>query len=466
MNLSYINIKKASLRDFFGKKQIFLINEDIPNIESVLKNERFKKNHIYKFYINPKLKTSFELIDIDNNVPGFLIYIRYILFYKIQNFLKLKGLSLDIYNLRLDLKDRIKKLILSLKPTLKSDEPSLLLKDFVLVQSLKDVAEFKFPKYLHIALTNKCNLKCIMCPYHSKLLKEESHTNPYFDHAIKMPADILRKVIDEASMYGSSLTFGQYDEPMLYKDFIGHVSYAKQKGCKVSLTSNGTYVDEERAKKLLETGIDHISFSIDAASHESYKKIRGGNFDTPINNIKKLVEIRNKYNFPATIRACMVLQEHNMHEKEDFKSLMHQIGIDMISYYNLSVFKDGIWQNEVLNFDVDEKMPERYACSQLWSQAMIYPDGNVSLCCATTMYVSYRKDIPYMGNLNDASISQIWLSKHYNKVRSNALAGKHNSNSICRDCTIWHNFMGKNLRDNEGNLVHINPYETFITFKK
>lgn len=107
MNLSYINIKKASLRDFFGKKQILLINEDIPNIESVLKNEKFKKNHIYKFYINSKLKTSFELIDIDNNVPGFLIYIRYILFYKIQNFLKLKGLSLDIDNLRLTFKDRI-----------------------------------------------------------------------------------------------------------------------------------------------------------------------------------------------------------------------------------------------------------------------------------------------------------------------------------------------------------------------
>ena len=145
---------------------------------------------------------------------------------------------------------------------------------------------------------------------------------------------------------------------------------------------------------------------------------------------------------------------------------MQDTGLDMVSFYNLSVYKNGIWFNDVLNFDVDEQSDtKRHACSQLWSQAMIYPDGNLSLCCGTTMYVSYRDDVPYLGNILKNSISEIWHNARYQKIRKEAFEGVFTDNSVCRDCQIWHNYITEKTLDEDGNSVETNPYEKFIKFK-
>jgi len=139
--------------------------------------------------------------------------------------------------------------------------------------------------------------------------------------------------------------------------------------------------------------------------------------------------------------------------------------LDMVSFYVLSKYVDGIWINDQLNFDVElPQITERYACSQLWSQMAVYPDGNVALCCGTTMYLSYRDDIPYVGNVKENSLEEIWFSSNYRQIRAEALTGVF-KNSICRDCQIWHNYQNHVSRDQIGHRVEQNPYETFVYLK-
>ena len=45
-------------------------------------------------------------------------------------------------------------------------------------------------------------------------------------------------------------------------------------GTKVTLTSNGTLLNEKRMSKILKTGLHMIDISIDAMSNETYKKVR------------------------------------------------------------------------------------------------------------------------------------------------------------------------------------------------
>jgi radical SAM protein with 4Fe4S-binding SPASM domain len=337
---------------------------------------------------------------------------------------------------------------------------------YVLTQCVDRLKEFAFPKYLHVALTKKCNLKCVMCPYHSEELRAQ-HATDYFSVARSDRFDpaLLGRLIEECGRQGASLTFGQYDEPFIYKNFADVAVEAKRAGCAVSITTNGTLLGEANARKLCAAGVDHISFSLDAASQESYGKIRLDDFSVPIENLRRLVRIRDELGARTTIRACMVVQPHNAHEQEQFYDLMSEIGLDMVSFYVLSVYVDGAWRSRSFNFEIEEPtLGERYVCSQLYSQVMVYPDGNVSLCCGTTMYVGYRDDIPYVGNIKDSPLQQIWLSSTYNQIRAEAFRGVF-GNSVCRDCTIWHNFQGRDFVNARGHRVHENPYETFVYLK-
>jgi len=137
----------------------------------------------------------------------------------------------------------------------------------------------------------------------------------------------------------------------------------------------------------------------------------------------------------------------------------------MVSFYNLSTYERGIWLNNILDFDIEDDTPEaRSVCSQLFNQMAIYPDGKVALCCLTTMYVGYRDDVPYVGNLNENTLYSIWHSAHYKKIREEAFLGKY-TNSVCRDCTIWHNYKGKTSINENGHRMYQNAYETIVYLK-
>jgi radical SAM protein with 4Fe4S-binding SPASM domain len=302
-----------------------------------------------------------------------------------------------------------------------------------------------------------------MCPYHSEDLRKE-HATDYFSHSKRMPTELFDQLILEAAAHGTNLAFGQYDEPFIYKGFSDWVVKAKKAGCGVTITTNGTLLNEIEARKLISANVEHISFSLDAATAETYRKIRLDDFSVPLENMKKLVQVRNEMQGKTSLRACLVIQEHNRHEQSAFRDLMKSIGLDMVSFYVLSKYESGIWVNEHLNLNIDlPDIGNRYACSQLWSQMALYPDGNVALCCATTMYVGYRDDIPYVGNFSDHSLQEIWLSANYRQIRAEALRGVFN-NSVCSDCQIWHNYQSRRTHDEQGNLVYENPYETFVYF--
>ncbi len=341
---------------------------------------------------------------------------------------------------------------------------SITLNKYVLTSALHLVPEFGFPAGLHVALTKNCNLKCIMCPYHAEELRAQ-HTVPYFEHGERMPETLLERIIEEAGRHRANIAFGQYDEPFIYKGFAKWAARAKAAGCTVAITTNGTLLDEDDAKILLDAGVEHISFSLDAARAETYLKIRLDDFSVPINNLRRLVAMRDAGKHSTQIRACMVLQEHNKHEVEAFSALMESIGVDLVSFYNLMVLDNGVWRIPTLNFDVENDEPgQRSVCSQLYNQLAVYPDGRVALCCLTTMYVGYRTDVPYVGNAKTHSLRDIWLSEPYLQVRREAFENTF-SNSVCRDCTIWHNYQGREAIDEKGRRVYKNAYETFVYFR-
>lgn len=121
---------------------------------------------------------------------------------------------------------------------------------------------------LQIETRSDCNLRCQMC------IHSLGH-RPFAEMSEETFSRILGYV-DEMRVPSVSLCFT--NEPLLDSRIIKFVEKASALDCVVDvmLTTNATLLDEEMSKRLLDSGLLRLWISFDAATKETYEKIRVG----------------------------------------------------------------------------------------------------------------------------------------------------------------------------------------------
>src|SRR5262249_39621524 len=138
---------------------------------------------------------------------------------------------------------------------------------------------YPHPKNIHVVLLNKCNLKSVMCPYHSPVYVP-NHTSDYLKDMKTMSKEVFEKIARYAGINQISLQFGQIEEPLMHRSLFEFISLAKSYGVpQIHVSTNGTILDEGRAEALAKSGVDSVMFSIDAAKPETYQEIRGSDLE-------------------------------------------------------------------------------------------------------------------------------------------------------------------------------------------
>lgn len=273
----------------------------------------------------------------------------------------------------------------------------------------------KFPLHIDIESTSACNLRCTMCA--RNFMDEEKG-----GEIGSMKWDLFKKIIDEASKHGlPSIKLNYRGEPLLHPDLEKMVKYAKKAGIiEVQFNTNGLLLNEDRAKALIEAGLDRIIFSFDGATKETYEKIRtGSNFEVVVGNIKNLVRIRDSMGLQRPcVRVQMVNMEENEHELGMFKDLWKPVAnrIGIIKKRDRS--------------DSDKSKMEAFPCPQIWQRMMICWNGETRMCCGdwSGEYV--------IGDASKSSISDMWKGKKMEHVRQCHASGKSNSIGVCAKCEI------------------------------
>lgn len=291
---------------------------------------------------------------------------------------------------------------------------------------------FPAPRDLHIVLLNQCNLQCSMCFYHSPYYRE-NHASDYFKHSKIMSKNIFQKVADYAGKHKISLQFGQIEEPLLHKELFDFYKLAKGKGVPyIRMSTNGTLLDRPKAIKLAASGVDSVLFSIDAATPESYKKIRGADLGAVESNIRFFMSLAKKKNIEISV--AFIMNPAVMHEKERFLEKWRKIGVDHIRFYNLSV-ADPL-TGTLIQPRQFYKQGNRYPCSSPWVQSVVFPEGEVSLCCKTMGNIGW-KGMVSMGSLEDKSFGAIWKGGRYHRIRKSLLHDDFSEFELCSACRIW-----------------------------
>ena len=78
-----------------------------------------------------------------------------------------------------------------------------------------------------------------------------------------LEAPFFKKTIDEMASRLQYLIFYFQGEPYLNKDFLDLVKYASLKNIYTATSTNAHYLDDENARKTIESGLDRLIISID-----------------------------------------------------------------------------------------------------------------------------------------------------------------------------------------------------------
>ncbi|UOY10532.1 heme b synthase [Methanonatronarchaeum sp. AMET6-2] len=141
-------------------------------------------------------------------------------------------------------------------------------------------------------LTRACNLKCSHC-------RASSINEPEPD---ELSTDEAKNLIDEISEIGHILILTG-GEPLMRNDIYEISDYADKKGLRVVLATNGTTLNQDNTRKLIESGIQRISISLDGATPESHDKFRGleGAYQKAVQGIEILKENQMPFQINTTI---------------------------------------------------------------------------------------------------------------------------------------------------------------------
>lgn len=282
-----------------------------------------------------------------------------------------------------------------------------------------------FPKYFEIDTIHACNAKCEMCPIWKSPL----------DYG-RMEQKLFEKISAEMSEYShwiNSVCLSRNGEPLLDKSLSKKIRMLKDYGIKdVTFSTNASLLNKDKSIELIESGLDDIRFSIDGATKETFESIRKGLiFEEVVENCLQFIKLRDERGSLPRIRVRMALQDRNKHEEIQWKNfwLPKVSGNDLVYSKRINT-----WGNQLEKHDGEKTDVEKYSnipCISLWSTMIVLYNGKVPLCG-----VDY-KPLFEIGDLNNSTIKQIWVSKNYEEVRKIHASGRRNDISLCQGCNIW-----------------------------
>jgi MoaA/NifB/PqqE/SkfB family radical SAM enzyme len=132
--------------------------------------------------------------------------------------------------------------------------------------------------------------------------------------------------------------------------------------------------------------------------------------------------------------VSFILQPEARHERDRFLDKWRRIGVDAVTFYVLTEHDPNTGEM-IRQHELCEK-GDRYPCASPWLQSVVFPDGEVSLCCKTLLVVGWMGVIA-VGNVHQEPFENIWQDKPYATARKELLAGHFNQFGVCRNCSIW-----------------------------
>ncbi len=225
-----------------------------------------------------------------------------------------------------------------------------------------------FP-YIRLSITDVCNFKCGYClPNGYQINKSDNRKFLNLEEIRR-----LIKVFSRLGVQKIRLTGG---EPTVRKDFFEIIKILKNEAKikKVVITTNGYHLDE-KAKMLVDSGLNGINISIDSLDRNTFKTVTGHDrLSEILRGIKNLQDL----NFNNIKVNAVLLKNINASEK-DFDTWGNFIKKNKVDFRYIELMRTGDNLDYFNKYHVSSKIFKEYLDKNNWIYQTFGKDAGPSL---------------------------------------------------------------------------------------
>lgn len=264
-----------------------------------------------------------------------------------------------------------------------------------------------------INCTDKCNMSCSYCDHH--------------DGKYSLEADKIFSIYKDSIQLQSNYLIIAGGEPLLHKDIVMLIREASKHGLFPYLLTNGLLLNEKLIKQLKQEGLVAIRLTLDSLSDKIQDKFKGKG---SLEKIIEVVRLTNKEKIGVNINVPV--GKHNYEELDEIvqfcinnkvRTLRFSPLVDSSMEFNKNVIKTAVllhekYADKLYYDDFTEyrgyedflKVIKSSVCPGGIISININSDGSVTKCPYDSKNI--------LGNVNDESLSSIWLNEYSNNLSS------------------------------------------------
>ena len=190
-------------------------------------------------------------------------------------------------------------------------------------------------------VTRKCNLRCVHCYAHAT---EETASRELSNQEGKA-------LLDDLADFGAPVVLFSGGEPLVRPDLFELAEYAVKKGMRAVISTNGTLITRETARRLKDVGLSYVGISLDGMQkiNDRFRGVNGA-FNKALDGIRNCQEAGIKVGLRFTINKM------NQDEAPQLFDLMYDMKIPRICFYHLVYAGRG---SEMINDDLSHEETRR-----------------------------------------------------------------------------------------------------------
>lgn len=276
------------------------------------------------------------------------------------------------------------------------------------------------PESVDIESSSFCNARCVMCT-HPQLTRKKGN----------MPWDLFEKVAREAVEWGvPRLYLSGFGEAFIDKSLTDKIRFAKDWGAPwIGVLTNGSFLTSEVIERILASGLDELSISMDGFSPETFNRIRVGlDFEKIVAGINRLLDMR--LGRKPSVQIQVVLLPDNIGEKERARQ-MWKGHVDSLVFRQAQNWGGGM-EVQAAGFTPHTVENNKLApCRYLWTQLNVRDNGDIVLCCIDW------DNKKVVGNVRTQSLKEIWQGEPLEAVRRLHREGRSAEEPLCKHCSYF-----------------------------
>ena len=324
------------------------------------------------------------------------------------------------------------------------------------------------PRNIFIEVTNHCNLLCSTCP----------RTFTTYEDLKSLSWEAFVQVVDQFPEMERAVLHG-IGEPLLNYELPRMIAALKARNVTVLFNTNATLLTIDRARELIDAGLDELRVSLDSVDPKTFHKIRGAPLlNKLITHLKGFVKLKEEMGADhPQLSLWMMGMRENIQELPEMVRMaadlgIHDVYLQRLVYYAHDPDSPGmmkadhglftnhdaeidrvIMQAEFLARSLDVclhasgaatamqsivKSTQRRPWSQCmrpWTTAYITANGNALPCCISPFATANYQSL-ILGNVFDQPFQDLWNAKPYQAWRKKLLSEQ--PHEACAGCgTYW-----------------------------